>query len=133
MATVRPMTVHDFGAVYELGTRCYRLEDKPYNYWSIGEVADHLGTSPELCLVAEQDAAVVGFVLGAPEYESIRHTGHLEWLAVGSEARGRGVATQLVESILAVYRSIGQVRVVADVSSDNRASRALFAKLGFGE
>jgi hypothetical protein len=41
---IRPVQVRDFADVYELGLRSYKLTDSPYNYWSIGEVADHVAT-----------------------------------------------------------------------------------------
>ena len=63
-ATIRPMDVKDFVDVYHLGLRSYKLTDKPYNYWSIREVADHLEGNPRLCFVAVADERVVGFILG---------------------------------------------------------------------
>ena len=59
-AEIRPMKIEDLPAVYRLGTRCYHVHDKPYNYWSVREVADHVEGSPELCFVAEADGEVVG-------------------------------------------------------------------------
>jgi ribosomal protein S18 acetylase RimI-like enzyme len=132
-AEIRPMTIEDLPAVYRLGTRCYHVHDKPYNYWSLREVADHVEGSPELCFVAEADAEVVGFALGAPSYEILADTGHLEWLAVAPEHRRDGLASRLVETMVAAMRALGRRDIVADVSSANEASRGLFARAGFAE
>ena len=131
--TIRPMGVQDFAAVYELGLRCYEVTDKPYNYWSIREVADHLETCPQLCFVAEADGTVVGFALGADTFEIIEDTAHLEWIAVAPEYRRHGLATRLLQTMVDTVEGLGKRRVVADVASDNAYSRGLTRKLGFTE
>jgi ribosomal-protein-alanine N-acetyltransferase len=127
------MRIDDLPAVYRLGTRCYDLHDKPYNYWSLREVADHIEGSPGLCFVAEAGGQVVGFALGAASYEILEDTGHLEWLAVDSEHRRSGLATRLIDAVVGQLRALGRRDVVADVSSANEASRSLFARAGFEE
>jgi ribosomal protein S18 acetylase RimI-like enzyme len=130
---IRPMAVEDFAAVYRLGCRCYDVLDKPYNYWSIREVADHLESNPHLCFVAVADGDVVGFALGAEAFELLENTAHLEWVAVAPELRRAGVAARLIAATVEAVEKLGKVRVVADVSTANAASRGLFAKLGFSE
>lgn len=131
--SIRPMRVGDFAAVYELGLRCYDVLDKPYNYWSIREVADHLEGNPGLCFVAEAEGQVVGFALGDATFEIIEDTGHLEWIAVAPEYRRRGLGVQLVGHAVEAFRELGKRRVVADISSANEASRAMAARAGFTE
>ena len=92
-AALRPMTVEDLPAVYRLGLLCYDVLDKPYNYWTVNEVADHLENEPGLCFVADHDGEVVGFALAAESYEVLEDTGHLEWIAVAPGHRGEGLAT----------------------------------------
>lgn len=132
-AAVRAMQVEDLSAVYRLGLRCYDVLDKPYNYWSVREVADHFETETELCFVAEAGGEVVGFVLGAENYEILEDTGHLEWIAVAPEHRREGLAVKLIDTFVEALRTRGRKRVVADVSSANEASRVLFARAGFEE
>jgi ribosomal protein S18 acetylase RimI-like enzyme len=127
------MRVADFGEVYELGLRCYDVLDKPYNYWSIREVADHLEGNPGLCFVAEADGRVVGFTLGDASFEILDDTGHLEWIAVAPEYRRQGVAVRLIEQIVDAFRELGKGRVVTDIASGNAASRAMAARTGFTE
>ena len=51
---------------------------------------------------------------------------------VRRDARGRGVATLLMEAILGKARSCGQLHsVVSHITGDNEASRGLHRKMGF--
>lgn len=131
--TIRPMSVDDFAPVYKLGLRCYNVLDKPYNYWSIREVAAHLEGNPDLCYVAADDGNVVGFALGDRNFEILEKTGHLEWIAVSPEYRRQGIATRLIETIERVFREMGKEQMVTDISSQNAASRSLARKSGFSE
>jgi ribosomal protein S18 acetylase RimI-like enzyme len=132
-ANIRRAEIEDLPAVYRLGLRCYDVLDKPYNYWSVREVADHLEGHPDLCFAAESDGEVVGFALGAESYEILEDTGHLEWIAVAPEHRRVGLATRLIETFVEALRATGPKEVVADVSSANEVSRALFARTGWSE
>src|SRR5687767_6315980 len=117
--TIRPMDVRDFAEVYELGRRSYKVTDKPYNYWSIREVADHLERNPGLCFVAEADGRVVGFILGDETFEIIEDTAHLEWIAVDEQYRRHGIARRLLEAAVAAVERMGKGAVVADIATDN--------------
>lgn len=132
-AAVRAMQVEDLPAVYRLGLRCYDVVDKPYNYWSVREVADHFETQTELCFVADDGGEVVGFALGAESFEIIEDTGHLEWIAVAPEHRREGLAVRLIDTFVEALRARGRKQVVADVSSANQVARVLFARAGFEE
>jgi ribosomal protein S18 acetylase RimI-like enzyme len=130
---IRPIEIEDLAAVYRLGARCFELTDKPYNYWTVREVAHHVETAPNLCFVAVADGDVVGFVLGEPSYEILEDTGHLEWIAVAPEHRRSGLAVRLIDAVVTELRELGRRDVVADVSSANEASRGLFRRAGFEE
>jgi ribosomal protein S18 acetylase RimI-like enzyme len=127
------MEVRDFAAVYELGLGSYDITDKPYNYWSIREVADHLERNPGLCFVAEADGRIVGFLLGDETFEILEDTAHLEWIAVHQNYRRQGVAQRLLQEAVAAVERLGRTAVVADIASGNPYSRGLARKLGFEE
>ena len=57
----------------------------------------------------------------------------MEDLFVRPEAQGRGLGRALVEAALQRARERGCLRVELDVDEDNRAARALYARLGFDE
>jgi len=130
---LRPMTVDDFVQVYKLGLECYHVEDKPYNYWSIGEVAHHLEHEGALCYVADDDGRIVGFALGAETFEILENTGHLEWVAIAPDYRRSGLALKLSETEVGVFEQMGKAQVVTDISSTNPASRGMARKAGFRE
>lgn len=132
-ATIRPMAVEDLPAVYRLGLTCYDVADKPYNYWTVREVADHLEAEPGLSFVADAGGEIVGFALAADSYEVLENTGHLEWIAISPGRRGQGLATQLIDFVVAELGRRGRADVVADVSSENAASKRLFRRAGFEE
>lgn len=132
-ATIRPMALEDLPGVFRLGLRCWDVLDKPYNYWSIREVAEHLETAPTLSFVAVDGGELVGFVLGSESYEILTDTGHLEWVAVAPERRGDGLGVRLIDAFVAELRTLERREVVADVSSTNEVSRAVFARAGFEE
>jgi [ribosomal protein S18]-alanine N-acetyltransferase len=131
--TIRPMTAGDFGPVYELGSRCFDRTTIPYNYWSIGNVAKHLETSGDLCLVAEDNGRVVGFLLCDETFETDEQSAYIEWLAVDEEHRRRGLGRRLTEAALARVAALGKTRVVLEVAAPNAGSRKLFEQLGFEE
>lgn len=132
-AALRSMTLDDVPAVYRLGAACYDCTAIPYVFWTLGEVAHHFESFPDLCVVAEADGAVVGFGLAAPSYELLVGTGHVEWIAVAPEQRREGLARRLVQTLLQALRARGCDTVVADVTGTNEPSRRLFARAGFAE
>ena len=130
---IRPMQLEDFAQVYQLGLRCYDVLDKPYNYWTIRELADHFEHHPHLCYVAAAGNRIVGFALGADDFELIADTGHLEWVAVDVDYRRQGLSLRLMTTVVEIYRQRGKAQVVTDISSSNVASRGMAHKLGFTE
>ncbi|MCP1472128.1 L-2,4-diaminobutyric acid acetyltransferase [Sphingobium sp. OAS761] len=80
------------------------------------------------CVVAELQGDVVGWVSGyrppaAPENFFI-------WqVAVSSAARGRRLASRMVEAVLARPQQAGVTHLTTTVTQDNRASWALFEGL----
>lgn len=80
----------------------------------------------ETCLVAEQDGELLGFVLA---YRPPGRLGELfVWqIGVAPEARGRGLGTRMLESVLERPACRGVQYLTATVSPDNEASRRTFA------
>jgi DNA-binding MarR family transcriptional regulator/GNAT superfamily N-acetyltransferase len=58
-------------------------------------------------------------------------TAQLRFLLVEPEARGRGLATQLVRRVLDHARAGGDRRIILDTASDLAAARAIYAAHGF--
>lgn len=100
--------------------------------WFLGtELAD-----PEVVvLVAERDAAVVGYVYAGLEPRSWKElreaAGFIHDVVVDEGARRLGVASALLEAALAWLRERGAPRVMLWTAEQNEAAQRLFAKLGF--
>jgi ribosomal protein S18 acetylase RimI-like enzyme len=61
------------------------------------------------------------------------HTVHLPQVAVAPHARGRGLATRLVEAALGIAREAGFARATLLVGERNAGARRIYEKLGFRE
>ena len=58
---------------------------------------------------------------------------HINNLAVRPELRGRGLGTQLLESILVEARHLGATSLTLEVRRSNTAAQRLYSKAGFFE
>jgi len=57
--------------------------------------------------------------------------GYIAMLAVQSEHRGRGIATQLVESALAAMIQKGADEICLETETTNQAAMSLYENMGF--
>jgi ribosomal-protein-alanine N-acetyltransferase len=82
-----------------------------------------------LVLVAgqEETAAIFGFLIA----RSLSGEWELENIVVASNARGRGVATQLIAKLLSEAECAGGVAVFLEVRESNTQARRLYEKVGF--
>ena len=86
-------------------------------------------------LVAEEDLEIVGYAYGTLEgrnwNELLDAYGKLEDIYVVKNARRRGVARRLFESMMIELRALGAPRVVLMSAEGNREAQAFFQALGF--
>ena len=86
--------------------------------------------SPErLALVIEQDAQVMGFIVG----RAVRNEWEIENIAVTGDARRRGLGSHLLGEFLHHIRSTGATQAFLEVRESNLAARALYEKWAFIE
>ncbi len=80
------------------------------------------------CLLAEQSDRLLGFVTA---YRPPRQPEQLFiWqIGVAPEARGQGLASRLLEALLASQACAGVSCLITNVTPSNQASRALFTRL----
>ncbi|MEV6671004.1 GNAT family N-acetyltransferase [Streptomyces sp. NPDC051162] len=128
-----PMQLSHLDGVLGLGYRAYDVDAMPYTSWSLSTVAVHWDAQPEACWVAVDDEGLIGFVLGSLSYDEREDWGYLEWIALDERARGKGVASALVERCCAALFAAGASRIITDVESSNKASAALMRRGGFTE
>jgi ribosomal-protein-alanine N-acetyltransferase len=84
---------------------------------------------PRLVLVVEEEAEVVGFIVG----KQIDHECEIENVAVIAKARKRGLGTRLLGEFLELVRERGGREIWLEVRESNLAARALYEKWAFVE
>ncbi|GAA0396898.1 GNAT family N-acetyltransferase [Streptomyces luteireticuli] len=128
-----PMQLSHLESVLNLGYRAYDVDAMPYTSWSLSTVAVHWDAQPEACWVAMDEEGLLGFVLGSLSYDEREDWGYLEWIALDERARGKGIASGLVERCCAALFAAGASRIITDVESGNKASAAMMRRNGFTE
>lgn len=93
-----------------------------YSYYLL---SDHFR---ETCVVAESQGQLAGF-LSAYLIPSRPDTLFIWQVVVDSNQRGRGVASRMVDALLAQREMSGLQAIEGTVNPSNRASRALFERL----
>lgn len=87
---------------------------------------------PEVCFIYVMrlaDLPVAGFCA----FWLVADQAHINNLAVRPELRGRGLGTQLLDSIVNEARHLGAASLTLEVRRSNIAARRLYAKSGFHE
>jgi ribosomal protein S18 acetylase RimI-like enzyme len=100
--------------------------------WFLGT---QLAEPDVVVFVAEVDAQVVGYVYAGLEpmsWKELREpAGFIHDVVVEEAARGRGIATELVETASRWLLEHGAPRVMLWTASQNPAAQRLFKRLGF--
>jgi ribosomal-protein-alanine N-acetyltransferase len=124
--TVRPATEADVDAIAASETTNLGADA-----WSRGLVAEGVaGRLPTVhYLVAEVDGRVVGHAVAS----IVADIGELQRVAVADEARRTGIATALLDAVLALAAAAGADRLLLEVREDNRGALAFYADRGFVE
>lgn len=119
---VRDMTADDLPGVVEID----RLAFEPL--WHNSFPALRLAFSQALyATVAEDTSGVVGYQMSTASSRGA----HLARLAVRPEAQTHGLGAALVQDLILHVRNHEVSKITVNTQSDNRASLALYQKLGF--
>lgn len=111
----------DAAALAALERRCFS------DPWSAQSFREALATDRTEALVAEDDDAVLGYLIG----HEAGGAAEILNLAVAPEARRRGIARRLIEAGLARLVARGAEEVFLEVRESNLAARSLYAAYGF--
>ena len=84
-----------------------------------------------MSFVAEEDGAIVGFLIVFVEPVMKDPQVYVEGIAVAATHRRRGIAEALYKALREVARAKGFTKLLTDISLDNEASQKLHAKQGF--
>jgi len=118
--TVRTAENSDIPALCELEAQCFSLP------WSEKSFEDFFKNGCSVCLVAENDGKVLGYV----GMNLILGEGEITNLAVSKDHRRKGIGEALIN---ALCRWDGLCRLLLDVRLSNTAAQNLYKKCGFFE
>lgn len=123
---LRPMTLSDYDAVYQLwlntpGMGLNNLDD------SSEGIGQYLERNPHTCFVAEEDQKVVGVILSGHD----GRRGFIYHLAVDPSYQHRGIGTALVEAAMRGLETEGIHKVALVVYAGNTSGNAFWEKIGF--
>lgn len=106
-----------------------RIENKAYPYpWTRGIFSDCLRVG-YFCWVYERNGMIEGYgVMSFAVGEA-----HILNLCVDPEKKGRGIARQLLESLMNTAAQLGADTVLLEVRPSNEAALKLYEKAGFVE
>lgn len=124
--TIRRLRPADYEDIVEVLRTC-GLNPRTRGRESRKNLARQLRSTQTLYLGAFDGPRLVGTVFGTHDTRK----GWVNRLAVLPEYRGRGIASRLVRECERGLRRHGLEMFAALIDSENTASRALFAKLGY--
>lgn len=132
---VREMELEDLAPVFDLGEKLFTSEAWPnlYRTWDDYELIEMFAADREMCLVAELDDTIVGFVLGTiiEKRRSPWTYGYVVWLGVSPQHAGMGIGKRLVESLIDIFIENGARIVLADTDAKNLPAIRFFDRMGF--
>lgn len=123
--SVRPYRSTDQNALEELWARVF--PDDPSWNAPARMIETKLRVQPELLLVGEVDARIVGAVMAG--FDGVR--GWIHHLAVAHEFRRHGFATQLMRAAEVGLRRLGCSKVNLQVRSTNQGVISFYRTLGY--
>jgi ribosomal-protein-alanine N-acetyltransferase len=124
--TVRPATAADVATIADL-----EVDNLGVDAWSEGLVREGVaGNLPTISyLVAEVDGSVVGHATASV----VADIAELQRIAVDAGHRRTGVASELLDAVVAIARAGGADRLLLEVREDNDGALAFYAARDFVE
>lgn len=134
---IREMTIDDLPAVFHIGEKIFTADQAPtlYRTWDEYEVTTLFNTDGELCLVAEQNDTVCGFVLGTTvsKHGSAWTYGYVIWLGVHPDWQKGKVGEKLFKELKERMIDKGVRIMIMDTDADNKGAIRFFRNQGFGK
>jgi len=133
---IRDMSIDDFAEVFHLGEQLFTSEysSSMYRTWDEYEITTLYNSDSDLCLVADLDDEIVGFVLATTvdKTNSAWKYGYLVWIGVRPGIQKKGVGDSLFNEIKKRMVEQGVRMIIIDTDADNEAGIRFFNKHGFG-
>ncbi|MFL6156576.1 MAG: GNAT family N-acetyltransferase, partial [Marmoricola sp.] len=122
---IRAAAVADVAAVIAL-----EAETQGADAWSEALVRDGIeGGLPTISYLVADEDAVLGYAVASYAGD----IAELQRIGVSEQARRRGLATALLDAVVAHAPSTGADRMLLEVRADNRGALAFYAARGFVE
>jgi ribosomal-protein-alanine N-acetyltransferase len=121
LAEIRPMKLADIKAVLEIEESSF---PRP---WSINAFISQLAQESSICMVAEEEEKVIGYII-ATQYVEVWH---LLDLAVHQDFRRRYIATDLLEHMLELCGQEQHRGYTLEVRKSNRGAIKMYESFGF--
>jgi ribosomal-protein-alanine N-acetyltransferase len=122
---IRPAAVGDVVAVAELET-----QTQGHDAWSESLIRDGVtGDLPTISYLVADEDGVVGYAVASYAGD----IAELQRIGVAEQARRQGLATALLDEVVAHAPSTGADRMLLEVRADNAGALAFYADRGFVE
>lgn len=125
---IRPMKISDHKQAYKLWLSCKGMGLNDLDDSKEG-TEKFLDRNPETCFVAEEKGKIIGTILAGND----GRRGYIYHTAVSPEYRHKGIATKLVEEVMAAFKTLGINKTALVVFSKNKEGNAFWEKNGFTE
>ncbi|MDI6655777.1 MAG: ribosomal protein S18-alanine N-acetyltransferase [Candidatus Hydrothermarchaeota archaeon] len=121
MIIIRKFRPSDLGRVHEIECRSFK---DPYHTLFLLNLYE---TYPDTFFVAEENGAVVGYVIS----RMVNRSGHVLAIAVDPRHRNRGLGRALMNAVTERLREFGMKDIYLEVRISNTAAINFYKKLGF--
>lgn len=123
MYTIREMTASDTSALARLDSECFSVP------WSEKSFSDEAENELARYFVAVSDGETVGYA----GYWQVGGEGDITNIAVAKKMRRQGIASALLQRLIACAREESVSLLTLEVRRGNAAARSLYAGFGFEE
>lgn len=129
---IRPIEPHDFANIAELENQNWTLKSTPFIINSSSEKIMKKILEGTRFLLAEEQGEILG-ILEYGKRNKSKFGAHVLTFGVMTvkEARGKGVATQLIQHLIREARTENYEKITINAMSSNPAALALYDRLGF--
>ena len=132
---IRGIEIDDIAPVFHLGERLFTSDESPnlYRTWDEYEVVEFYSSDRELCLVAEENHEVVGFVLATTieKRHSAWKYGYLVWIGVEERFQGKNLGSRLFKEYMSLMERERVGMLLVDIEAENVEAHRFFLKMGF--
>jgi ribosomal protein S18 acetylase RimI-like enzyme len=129
---VRKMQLKDVLAVYDLASKEERFKVSSEScFWSVGQLNLWTDSEGDVCLVAEEDGEIAGFILS--QYHKPTGKATIENLFVKEECRDRRIGKELFHRCSLALKKNGATYQCGMVEPDNDLMFDIAKSAGFDE